>query len=69
VPYFDARCGVRFRDSGEFAAKLSEFLDLQRAGAFAPRDYVLENLTLEKCAADFVKILDDAQRPRGLPPS
>lgn len=62
VPYFDARCGVRFRDIEEFPEKLAEFLALQRAGAFAPRDYILENLTLEKCAEDFVRILDDAQR-------
>lgn len=61
VPYFDERCGVRFRSIDEFSAKLTEFLSFQRSGALAPRDYVIENLTVEKCAEDFIHILDDAQ--------
>jgi glycosyltransferase involved in cell wall biosynthesis len=61
VPYFDGRCGVRFRDVGEFFEKLTEFLDLQRSGTFAPRDYICETLTLEKCSADYLRILEQAQ--------
>jgi len=61
VPYFDESCGRRFRDIGEFPERLDEFLDLAKHGALAPRQYVLENLTLEKCAANFVDILDEAR--------
>jgi glycosyltransferase involved in cell wall biosynthesis len=61
VPYFDARCGLRFRDAGEFNERLGEFLDLAHSGAFAPRQYVIENLTLEKCSRHFLEILDEAQ--------
>jgi glycosyltransferase involved in cell wall biosynthesis len=57
VPYFDPRCGLKFRDAAEFAAKLPDFLSRVRTGAFAPRDYILENLTLEKCAAQFIEIV------------
>ena len=64
VPYFDKRCGLRFRDVGEFSDRLGEFLDLLGAGRLAPRDYVLENLTLEKCATDFMTLLDDVQNGR-----
>lgn len=61
VPYFDARCGLTFRDTAEFARQLPLFRDLLAAGRFAPRDYILENLTLEKCARRFVEIVDAAQ--------
>ena len=61
VPYFDARCGLTFRDAAEFATQLPAFLTAQRAGRFAPRDYILENLTLEKCARHFVDLVDSAQ--------
>ena len=61
VPFFDARCGLRFRDIEEFPSKLTQFLDMSRRGAFAPRDYIMENLTLEKCSADYLRILEEAQ--------
>jgi glycosyltransferase involved in cell wall biosynthesis len=62
VPYFDARCGMTFRDVHEFAGKLTVFLDLDRSGAFAPRDYVVEHLSLEKSAATFLGLLAEAHR-------
>lgn len=58
VPYFDERCGLRFRNIDEFAERLSEFLDCR--DAFAPRDYILENLALRRCSGQFVQILHDA---------
>jgi glycosyltransferase involved in cell wall biosynthesis len=61
VPYFDARCGLRFINIQEFSQRLTQFLDLERDGTFAPREYVNENLTLEKCSAWFLRILNDAQ--------
>jgi len=57
VPYFDERCGARFADFGEFEAKLPIFVDSVRRGAFAPRDYIMDNLTVEKCSSHFVEIL------------
>lgn len=64
VPYFDARCGLTFRDAAEFAQRLPQFRELLAGGRFAPRDYILENLTVEKCARHFVEIVDAAQAPR-----
>lgn len=61
VPYFDDRCGLRFRDAREFSLRLPEFRERLAAGQFAPRDYILENLTLEKCSRQFVEIVDAAQ--------
>ena len=50
VPYWDERCGVKFADAAAFPAKLDEFLACRSAGGLAPRDYIVENLTLEHCA-------------------
>ena len=61
VPYFDERCGLRFGGASAFAERLAQFLDMQRTGAFAPRDYMLETLTLERCAKLYLHILRDAQ--------
>jgi glycosyltransferase involved in cell wall biosynthesis len=57
VPYFDGRCGLRFSDFPEFERNLPAFLEGLRGGAYSPRDYILENLTLEKCSQRFVDIL------------
>jgi hypothetical protein len=62
VPYFGERCGLRFRGVEEFPEKLAEFLD--RRPHMAPRDYILENLTLEKCARDYLQILNDVPTGR-----
>jgi hypothetical protein len=56
IPYWDERCGYRFSSLAEFEAQWSLFWDDAQGGRFVPRDYVLENLTLEKCAREYVKI-------------
>lgn len=61
VPYWDDRCGVKFKNMSEFPAKLAEFEDKLNSEDFAPRDYILENLTLEKCAQNYLDILFSQQ--------
>ena len=56
VPYWDARCGVKFRGAADFQLALDEFLAGLKQGRFAPRDYIVENLNLERCAAHFLEI-------------
>lgn len=60
VPYWDERCGVRFKDINEFSAGFKEFFDKAKSNLFAPRNYILENLTLEKCARRYLEILKGA---------
>jgi hypothetical protein len=60
VPYWDDRCGIKFKDAGEFAEKLKLFLG--RLSEFKPRDYILENLTLEICAEKYVEIYQEVER-------
>ena len=56
VPYWDDRCGARFPDAEEFDNAWGAFWDQVNAGRFRPRDYILENLTLEKCARRYCEI-------------
>jgi glycosyltransferase involved in cell wall biosynthesis len=58
VPYWDDRCGMKFLDIAEFSERLGQFLEWLNAGAFKSRDFILENLTLEKCAQDYVNIVN-----------
>jgi hypothetical protein len=61
VPYWDARCGERFVDAAGFARAWPDFIAQVRAGAYQPRQYILENLTLAQCAARYVAIAQAVQ--------
>lgn len=62
VPYWDERCGVKFKNTQDFSTKLEYFLDKMNREQLTPRDYIMENLTLEKCAQHFIEILNLAQQ-------
>jgi hypothetical protein len=62
VPYFDARCGMTFADANAFVAAWSDFWSEVSAGGFAPRDYVMDNLTLEKGALHYYEIAEAAMQ-------
>ena len=57
IPFFDERCGLSFTGLGDFHQKLDQFLTLLSSRIFTPRDYVLENLTLEGCAQKYLELL------------
>lgn len=59
VPYFDERCGMKFRHACEFADRLDEFLHKLENAQLRPRDYILENLTLEQCAESYLRLFKD----------
>ncbi len=56
VPYWDERCGMTFADANAFVARWDAFWEGVQSARFAPRDYILENLTLEKCARRYADI-------------
>lgn len=60
VPFWDQRCGEQFHSIAEFEPALGRFIARLEAGEYRPREYVLEHLTLEKCARDYVTILREA---------
>ena len=61
VPFWDRRCGLMFKDIHEFETQIDIFMDKLRESQFFPREYILENLTLEKCAKRYLDILEEAQ--------
>jgi glycosyltransferase involved in cell wall biosynthesis len=61
VPYWDSRCGIKFKNISEFPTKLEDFLNSLKHQKFASRDYIMENLTLERCAQNYVKIFKEIQ--------
>ncbi|HEY9647065.1 MAG TPA: glycosyltransferase [Chroococcidiopsis sp.] len=56
VPYWDERCGLKFQNAAEFPQQLAQFLDLLAQQQFAPRHYILDHLTLERCAQHYLEI-------------
>lgn len=57
VPYWDERCGQCFPDTSSFGTQWKVFWESANAGRFTPREYVLENLTLESCAREYLRIV------------
>jgi len=58
VPYWDERCGLKFKDFKCFPAELTNFLARPTSGEFTSRDYILENLTLEISAKQYLEFVD-----------
>ncbi|MFI5158507.1 MAG: glycosyltransferase [Sphingobacteriales bacterium] len=57
VPYWDDRCGRTFTGADDFNLALELFTGTRAKNAYSPRAYILENLTLEKCASEYVNIV------------
>jgi len=60
VPYWDRRCGIKFTGLENFENSLKIFLE--NLESFKPREYIMENLTLEKCAERYVQIVAQVQQ-------
>lgn len=60
VPYFDERCGEKFANAEEFPMQLGNFWESYQLGMYSPRDYILDNLTLEKCALQYLRHWEEA---------
>jgi len=61
VPYWDDRCGLKFKDLNDFKIQLTAYIQKLGHGGFAPRNYILENLELGKQAAKFAKIVQSVK--------
>lgn len=59
VPYFDDRCGLRFKIE-EFETVLSKFVEKRLL--FRPREYVLDTLSLKKSGARYIELYELALR-------
>ena len=56
IPYWDNRCGEYFYKEEEFEEKYKEFMS--KLDTYKPREYVLENLSVEKCGDKFNNIIN-----------
>lgn len=57
IPYWDERCGEHFTNYYELARIFPRFLQGIEEKKYSPRNYILENLTFEKCEKKFIDIL------------
>jgi len=57
VPYFDKRCGLIIENGSELLDNIDKMEKIWNI-SFKPREYILENLSLEKQAKDFIKLYE-----------
>lgn len=60
VPYWDERCGEKFYDFEAASESFPDFWDKVLRGVYKPRDYILDNLTLELGAQAYLRHWKDA---------
>jgi glycosyltransferase involved in cell wall biosynthesis len=69
VPYWDDRCGRRFADLNAFHRDFDTFWRSVLDGAFRPREFVLQHLTLERCTRQYLQLVDASHLIPSLPAS
>lgn len=62
VPFWDERCGEKFKNAAEFPSALGRFLDGVDSGRYDPRSCVEENVSFEKSAQIYVDHLREINR-------
>lgn len=60
VPYWDSRCGMKFRDAEQFRDQWSTFWRASQSGRFDPRAFILDTMTLEKRSSEYLGIAETA---------
>lgn len=62
VPFFDEKCGDKFKNYTDFENKFNEFYANVLNRGYAPREYILNNLTLRKSGERMIQILDSVYK-------
>ena len=57
IPYWDNRCGKIFNNCEELEVTFNVFQTKLEAQEYSPRQYILENLTSEKCAERLMELI------------
>lgn len=55
IPYWDNRCGEYFYNANELEKTFDIFIS--KLHTYEPRKYILDNLSVEKCAENFIKLI------------
>lgn len=56
IPYWDERCGESFKNINELPEKFDKFINSLKD--YKPREYVLENISIEKCEKIFTDLVN-----------
>lgn len=56
IPYWDERCGEYFYEKEELDSKFNTFIS--KLDSYKPRDYIMENLSVEKCSERFLDLIN-----------
>jgi glycosyltransferase involved in cell wall biosynthesis len=59
VPYWSQQCGIKFEGIADFDERLDEFLAADDSRRFTPREFIVGNLSLEKCAKKYVDFVTE----------
>jgi len=62
IPYWDNRCGEYFTKEHEMETTFDVFIS--KLNTYRPREFVLENLSIEKCAQKFVDVVNEIVLPK-----
>jgi hypothetical protein len=57
IPYWDERCGEYFHHAVELETAFTTFQSKLTKQEYHPREYILENLSTEKCAERFMELI------------
>ena len=57
IPYWDNQCGEFFYTKEEFECKYIEFMN--KLNTYEPRQFILENLSVEKCSEKLVNLINN----------
>ena len=59
IPYWDERCGEFFYEKEHLETTFDKFIS--KLETYKPRDYILENLGVEKCSERFLELIEKAK--------
>ena len=59
IPYWDERCGEFFYKFEELQSTFDKFIS--KLETYKPREYILENLSVEKCSERFLQLIEKAK--------
>jgi hypothetical protein len=57
IPYWDPKCGEFFYDFNEIVSTFDLFLNRLELGLYKPREFILENLSMEKCEKKLIDLI------------
>ena len=57
IPYWSESCGEHFTDITELELKFNNLI--KNLHNYKPRDFILENLSIEKCSSKFIDIVNE----------